>query len=155
MIMLNYAGGLRLSELLSLQVAHVNEMKESIVVLRKGGDYQEIPVGGLAMEYLVTYVAEFRGAMEPTGDHVFCTLQGGPLGIGAYGHLFKKYAQTLALGHYTSHSLRHAAATHMMRNGADLRGVQQFLGHKHIESTEIYTRVEPLDIRKAIDRMAF
>ena len=96
---------------------------------------------------------EFRPLLNPTRDQIFVNKRGKPVTSQAYAKHFAHYVTQSQIKKLTPHSLRHASATHMMRRGAELRAVQEFLGHRHIESTEIYTRVEPLDIRKAIDRM--
>ena len=151
MILLQYAGALRSMELLGLEVSDVNEVRQTIVVLRKGGDTQEVPVGSLAMQYLTDYMSHVRPLFKPTDDHLFCNDQGGPMTTNVYRKFLNRHMEAVGLFGYSSHDLRHAASTHMVKAGASIEAVQFFLGHKHIQSTEIYVRADQGPVRKVID----
>jgi len=154
MILTQYSGGLRVSELLGMTVDDIDVIRQTITVTRKGGEVQELPVGELAMEYLSTYVNEIRPHMEAKGDVMWINTKGKKIQYGVYSRALKGYmAECNIKG--SSHDLRHAAGTHMMNAGAPIYGISVLLGHKDISSTEIYTRVNPVDIRGCVDRMGF
>jgi len=156
MIIVQYSGGLRAMELLGLETSQVDEIKNTITVVRKGREVQEIPIGGLAMEYLGTFIREIRPLFHPRGhDLVWVNRYGKPMQDSSYWTFLKKHLQGVGLGKFTSHSLRHAAATHMLANGAPIHAIQAFLGHREINSTAIYTRVDQGQLRDVVDRMGW
>ena len=140
-----YATGLRVTELISLKSFHL-ALNEGFVrvVEGKGGKDRIVPLGEVAVDYLVQYLQEGRpellkGRMD---DAVFITRLGRAMSRQAFWQLVKKYAQQQAIQVPLSpHVLRHAFATHLLNHGADLRVVQMLLGHADISTTQIYTHV--------------
>ena len=140
-----YATGLRVTELISLKSFHL-ALNEGFVrvVEGKGGKDRIVPLGEVAVDYLVQYLEEGRpellkGRMD---DAVFITRLGRAMSRLAFWQLVKKYAQQQAIQVPLSpHVLRHAFATHLLNHGADLRVVQMLLGHADISTTQIYTHV--------------
>jgi len=153
MMLVQYAAGIRSMELLGLKGTDINENRKTIIVTRKGGDCQEIPIGGLAMQYVMDYMAYVRPQFKPTADHFWCNNRGGPMADGTYRKFLKRHMRSAHLEGFTSHDLRHAAATHMVRNGADIQAVQFFLGHKSVKSTEIYVRGDQRGMRDFVEKM--
>ena len=131
-----YAGGLRVSELVGLDVDDIGE--SHIRVFGKGGVERICPIGRKAVESLHTYVDE-------RGD------QPGPLFLNRFGNRLSDRAVRIMIDKYAStnpHAFRHSYATHLIDHGADIRDVQDLLGHRSITSTQIYTHVSP--VRKII-----
>jgi len=126
-----YAGGLRVSELVGLDLEHVNLDDAHIRVFGKGGRERLCPIGRAAIAALQAYLAE-RGR-DPGA--LFLNYQG--------GRLSDRSVRNLMPGDATPHTLRHSYATHLLDNGADIRTVQELLGHKSITSTQRYTHVSP------------
>jgi len=153
MILVQYAAGIRSMELLGLRKNDVNENRKTIVITRKGGDCQEIPIGGLAMQYVIDYLAYVRPQFKPTGDYLWCNNRGGIMAEGTYRKFLRRHMRLAHLEGFSSHDLRHAAATHMVRNGADIQAVQFFLGHKSVKSTEIYVRGDQGSMGDFVERM--
>lgn len=129
-----YAGGLRVSELVGLDLEHVNLDDAHVRVFGKGGRERICPIGQAAVAALRSYL-EDRGE-EPGA--MFLNYQGGRLSDRSVRKLLEK----LDLG-VTPHTLRHSYATHLLDHGADVRSVQELLGHKSITSTQRYTHVSP------------
>ena len=127
-----YAGGLRVSELVGLDLSDVRE--SHVIVFGKGGVERICPIGQKAVDALQAYLDE-RGK-EPGA--LFLNCHGNRLSARAVGILLEK------LGDATPHTLRHSYATHLIDHGADIRDVQELLGHKSITSTQIYTHVSPV-----------
>lgn len=134
MLEVMYAGGLRVSELVGLNLEHVNLDDAHVRVFGKGGRERICPIGQAAVAALRSYL-EDRGE-EPGA--MFLNYQGGRLSDRSVRKLLEK----LDLG-ATPHTLRHSYATHLLDHGADLRSVQELLGHKSVTSTQRYTHVSP------------
>jgi len=149
-----YSAGLRASELMGMTTEAVDENNETITVTRKGGDIQELPVGELGGEYLGTYLDEIRLAFKPTGNHLWCNRDGSELKYTQYRRIVKKHMASLNLD-FSSHDLRRAAATHLVKAKAPILGVARFLNHRNIDSTKVYLKIFPQELRKAVDRLGF
>lgn len=132
MLEVMYAGGLRVAELVGLNLEHVNLDDAHIRVFGKGGRERLCPIGQAAIQSLQIYLAD-RGN-EPGA--LFLNYKGDRLS----DRSVRKMLEKLGLG-ATPHTLRHSYATHLLDNGADLRSVQDLLGHKSIASTQVYTHV--------------
>lgn len=148
-----YASGLRVSELLSLDMARVNCKKAIITVFGKGAKERKVPLGDFAIEYIERYIKEVR-RKNPGKDskYLFLNRYGEPLSRQYFFKQIKKYA--LEAGIQTSispHTLRHCFATHLLENGAQLRVVQEMLGHTNIATTQIYTHISTKRILSAYD----
>lgn len=140
-----YATGLRVSELVSLEVLDIS-LNEGVVRVRhgKGDKARLVPLGGVAADWLQDYLAQARPAIldGKVTDALFVTRLGAGMTRQAFWQLVRKYA-LLADIHapLSPHVLRHAFATHLLNHGADLRVVQLLLGHADISTTQIYTHV--------------
>lgn len=139
-----YATGLRVSELVGLQMTQLNNEIGVLRVLGKGSKERLVPLGELAQEWLTRYLNEGRVALmkKQLNDALFPTARGSAMTRQAFWHNIKRYARLAGIEtHLSPHTLRHAFATHMLNNGADLRVVQMLLGHADLSTTQIYTHV--------------
>lgn len=139
-----YGCGLRVSELCSLRISHVYADEGFVRIVGKGNKERLVPLGEPAAEAFISYL-EVRGdAYAPMYDDiVFLNRFGKPLSRVAVFNMIKK--QALAAGvvkNISPHTFRHSFATHMIENGADLRVVQEMLGHESVLTTEIYTHID-------------
>ncbi len=145
MLELTYSSGLRVSELISLGLAQVNIHSAVMRIMGKGNKERLLPVGDVALEHLEQYLHSARDELlkgQGTCDRMFVTRRGGGLTRQAFWYRVKKYAQLAGIRQSLSpHTLRHAFATHLVNNDADLRVVQLLLGHSSISTTQIYTHV--------------
>lgn len=149
MIELMYAAGLRVSELCSLHVRDVDLTGGSVRIdSGKGGKQRVVPIGEPARDAVKTYIENGRvellrkkGGAGSTPD-LFVSRRGGGLTRQAFWKNLKRYAEKVGIeGDIKPHALRHSFATHLLDRGADLRVVQQMLGHSNIATTQIYTHV--------------
>lgn len=139
-----YATGLRVSELVGLQVTELSLSDGVVRVTGKGSKTRLVPLGEQAVEWLMRYLAEGRPAIlqRRLNDHLFVTQRGDGMTRQAFWYLIKRYAARAEITTSLSpHVLRHAFATHLLNHGADLRVVQMLLGHADISTTQIYTHV--------------
>lgn len=139
-----YGCGLRVSELCSLRISHVYADEGFVRIVGKGNKERLVPLGEPAAEAFISYL-EVRGdAYAPMYDDIaFLNRFGKPLSRVAVFNMIKK--QALAAGvvkNISPHTFRHSFATHMIENGADLRVVQEMLGHESVLTTEIYTHID-------------
>ena len=142
MIEFLYATGLRVSELISLNLGDVDFDMEEVRVIGKGNKERIVPVGGLALQCLREYLA-IRGTVKPVDNAIFLNRFGRRLSERTVQLDLKQRAQDQEIsGDVTPHKLRHAFATALVSNGADLRLVQEMLGHSRITTTQIYTHVD-------------
>jgi len=112
-------------------------------------------IGELAFTYLQTNVDDIRPQFgEIAGAHLWVNDWGKRVAEDRYRKAVKKYWREQGIGKYSTHSLRHGAASHMLKNKAPLHAISAFLGHRDISSTEVYTKVEPLELRKAVDELS-
>ena len=140
-----YSSGLRLAELASLDVAHIDPYSESVRVLGKGRKERVVPVGAPALEAIQKY----RSVANVTSGPLFVSKNRRRISTVAIGNLLKKYLRHTSIPLKISpHKLRHSFATHMLDAGADLRGVQALLGHASISTTQIYTHVTVERLKK-------
>lgn len=141
-----YSSGLRVSELAGLMLQQVDLDHGYIRVFGKGSKERVVPVGGKALDALTTYLGAGRQhfVRSKTGSHFFLNKHGGPLSRVMLWKLVQKYAKGAGLTRKVKpHALRHSFATHLLTGGADLRAIQEMLGHASIATTQIYTAVEP------------
>ena len=147
-----YSCGLRVSESVNLKVTDYYKVEKRIVVIGKGDKQRMIPVGDVAVKLLESYLSETRpNLVKKTSEkHVFLSKNGTMLTREEIWNRLKIYSKKA--GVYSKvHTLRHSFATHLLSNGADLRSVQELLGHSDIRTTEIYTHVNTDDLLKAFD----
>lgn len=139
-----YATGLRVSELTGLKLASVNLRQGAVRVVGKGGRERLVPMGEQAMIWLSRYLDEARPELVHgrSSDVMFPSRRGGEMTRQTFWYAIKRYAVAAGIGKQISpHTLRHAFATHLVDNGADLRAVQMMLGHADLSTTQIYTHV--------------
>jgi integrase/recombinase XerD len=151
MLELLYACGLRVSELVGIQLTEVILNDGVIRVTGKGSKTRLVPMGEEAVDWIKKYLAESRQNIlnKQTSKFLFVTNRGGEMTRQAFWYLIKKYALMANINKPMSpHILRHAFATHLINHGADLRVVQMLLGHSDISTTQIYTHVARERLKK-------
>ena len=144
MVEIMYCSGLRVSELCSLKMKQVNVNERIITVLGKGKKERSIPIREESLKYLLLYINEVRNKLKLIVDksYVFLNLKGKKISRQYFFIEIRKYAKMAGIEkEIHPHSLRHSFATHLLENGADLRVVQELLGHTNIETTQIYTHL--------------
>ena len=144
MLELLYAAGLRITELVSLEMTEVNFNQGVVRVTGKGDKERLVPIGEHALEHLATYVDQARPELlkGKTTAVVFVSQQAKAMTRQTFWHRIKRYAIEAGINKALSpHALRHAFATHLLNHGADLRVVQLLLGHSDVATTTIYTHV--------------
>jgi integrase/recombinase XerD len=150
MLELLYSCGLRVSELISLEYRHININDEYIRILGKGNKERLLPMGEMAIEYLSQYEKKARPFLIKKGqtDGYFLSNRGSNMSRQNFFYIIKAYAQKSGISKPLSpHSLRHAFATHLVQQGADLRSVQLMLGHSDISTTQIYTHIQNVQLK--------
>ena len=152
MFELIYSCGLRVSECANLRVDRYYSLEKKIVVLGKGDKERMVPVGDVAASYLATYISSVRprllgGARSP---YLFISQEKRVITRSEIWYRLKKYCDLAGVDSKV-HTLRHSFATHLLQNGADLRSVQELLGHSDIRTTEIYTHVNTDDLFRAFE----
>ena len=151
MLELLYACGLRVSELVGIQLTEVILSDGVIRVTGKGSKTRLVPMGEEAVDWIKKYLVESRQNIlnKQTSKFLFVTNRGGEMTRQAFWYLIKKYALMANIEKPMSpHILRHAFATHLINHGADLRVVQMLLGHSDISTTQIYTHVARERLKK-------
>jgi integrase/recombinase XerD len=138
-----YATGLRVSELVNLQLSQININQGVIRVVGKGDRERLIPLGEESLDWIQAFIKGPRSEilLDRQSDYLFPTRRGDRMTRQAFWHLIKRYADKAGVGKLSPHTLRHAFATHLLNNGADLRVVQMLLGHSDLSTTQIYTHV--------------
>jgi site-specific recombinase XerD len=148
---LMYSAGLRVSELVGLDVSDLDLQSRTGRVLGKGAKERVALFGKTAAFALREYIAGER-VPQQTGDALFTNLKGGRLTTRSVQDIVKRWAIQAGLPPETTpHTLRHSFATHLLDNGADLKSVQQLLGHESLATTQIYTHVSVERLRKTVD----
>jgi integrase/recombinase XerD len=145
MLELLYASGMRVSECINLDIEDVNLTMGFVKCYGKGGKERIIPLGKTALGACKEYLENARGELakpEVKTDSLFINQRGKRLTRQGFWKLLKQHAQKAGIQReLTPHTLRHSFATHLIENGADLRAVQEMLGHADISTTQIYTHV--------------
>ena len=145
MLELAYAAGLRVSEWITIGVRDVLFEDKLVRVFGKGSKERLVPIGRSAIGAIATYVREQRPALEHGAGKgvLFLNARGVPLTrMGAWKILRRYVSRASIQKHVSPHTLRHSFATHLLEGGADLRAVQEMLGHADISTTQIYTHVD-------------
>ena len=145
MLELMYASGLRVSELVSVELVRLDLGVGCLRILGKGSKERVVPIGEAAREALAHYVDHVRSAIlnRRASRALFVSRRGGPLTRQAFWKIVSRRAKRAGIAKPISpHMLRHSFATHLLEGGADLRAVQVMLGHADIATTQIYTHVE-------------
>ncbi|WP_310225174.1 site-specific tyrosine recombinase XerD [Paenibacillus qinlingensis] len=156
MLELLYATGIRVSELVSLNIADVNLEMGFIRCVGKAEKERMIPLSGIAMRMLDTYIKQYRMKLlkrSPEEDALFIGHLGTRMTRQGFWKIMKRYAvETQITNEITPHTLRHSFAAHLIENGADLRSVQEMLGHSDISSTQLYVQVTKLKMKDVYNR---
>ena len=155
MLQLLYASGMRVSELVSLNLEDVNTSSGDVRCFGKGHKERIIPIHGKAVSVVEEYVREARPRLlRRDGERaLFLNHRGERLTRQGFWQILKGYAKAAGLeGGVTPHTLRHSFATHMLSGGADLRAVQELLGHSNISTTQVYTHLTTEHVRRAYER---
>ena len=155
MLELLYASGIRVSELVSLNVTDFSPEAGFLRCRGKGMKERIVPVGSVAVKYVREYLSVGRQKMLKRRDEhaLFLNHHGRRLTRQGFWKILKKYARQSKLSdEVTPHTLRHSFATHLLENGADLRSVQEMLGHSDISTTQIYTQITRRKIREVYDK---
>jgi integrase/recombinase XerD len=144
-----YSTGTRLSELLSISLGDIDWTRQNVRVIGKGERERLTLVGDLAMDALEAYLHWGRPHLltrQSSGrwhtNTVFLSNLGRPLSVRGFHVILQQHLKTAGIArHVTPHTLRHSFATHLLEGGADLRSVQELLGHASVSTTQVYTHV--------------
>ena len=150
MLELLYATGIRVSELITLKISDVN-LQMGYIVCKDSNKERIIPFGREAKSALAKYMDKTRAAMvgNSSGEVLFCNCSGQTMSRQGFWKLIKYYAKKADIqADITPHTLRHSFAAHLVENGADLRSVQEMLGHSDISTTQIYANMNHNHIRE-------
>jgi len=149
-----YSCGLRVTELITLKLSNVSFVEGFIKVVGKGNKERLAPIGNIALKYLNIYVNEVRNHQKIQKGHediIFLNRRGKQLTRVMIFTIIKQLVEKIGLKKNISpHTFRHSFATHLIQGGADLRAVQEMLGHESITTTEIYTHIDKEYLREAI-----
>ena len=151
MLELLYATGMRISELLNLELSNYNEEDASVKVMGKGSKERFIPVSDITIKYLNMYINEYRNLILNTkqSEYLFINYNGKRMSRQGFFKILKSICEKSGIEKEISpHILRHSFATHLLNNGADLRIIQELLGHENISTTEIYSHVSEDKIKE-------
>jgi integrase/recombinase XerD len=139
-----YATGARVAEIAGMHIADADLTQGQISVVGKGSKQRIVPLHAVAVSAIRRYIQEARPALarKPGEEHLFLSSRGNPLSADAIRRMFKSYVvQVGAASDLSPHAMRHTFATHLLDGGADLRTVQELLGHVALTTTQIYTHV--------------
>ena len=152
MLELLYATGMRVSELISLRLDDVNLMM-SYILCRYTNKERVIPIENAAKVALEQYIKGARDSMCDNSEYLFTNLKGQPMTRQGFWKLIKSYAKKAGIDKdITPHMIRHSFAAHLVSNGADLKAVQEMLGHSDISTTQIYLKSRQSRIKEEYDR---
>lgn len=154
MLELLYATGMRVTELISLTVEDINLDMGYVRCFGKGSKERILPVGSISIKYLKKYIKDVRCKLlkKNSTNILFLNHRGKGLSRQGFWKIIKKYSKQANLSKkVTPHTLRHSFATHLLENGADLRAVQEMLGHADISTTQIYTHITRSKIKEVYD----
>ncbi len=139
-----YATGMRVTEIISLNIDDVN-LEEGFVICRSGNKQRNIPLGTMSLKALKEYINDARGILIKNEDEkaLFVNINGGRLTRQGFWKIIKYYKEQAHITKdITPHVLRHSFATHLLQNGADLKAIQLMLGHSDISSTQVYMQFQ-------------
>ena len=149
-----YASGLRVSELTELRISNLFFDLEFLKVIGKGNKERLVPIGAQAIKQIKYYLEEYRAKQtikDTYSDHVFLNRRGAKLSRVMVFNIVKKHVELAGISKTVSpHTFRHSFATHLIEGGADLRAVQQMLGHESILTTEIYTHIDQSYLKETL-----
>lgn len=154
MLELLYATGIRVSELISLNVEDVN-LPAGFIRCESGGKSRMIPLYPAAVKAIQTYLTQIRPSMiaDPGEEALFVNLSGERMSRQGFWKIIKHYQQTANIQKdITPHTLRHSFAAHLLENGADLKSIQEMLGHSDISSTQIYAQIVKQNLKSIYNK---
>lgn len=154
MLELMYSSGLRVSELLNLEVNNIDFNMNLVRVYGKGSKERIVPIDDIATKYLRDYISVYRYTLlkNKESDLLFLNSRGSKLSRQGFFKILKSIAKEKGIKKELSpHTIRHSFATHLLNNGADLRSIQTMLGHENIETTQIYTHVSNNYVKENYD----
>ncbi len=147
-----YSSGLRVSELTSLDVVDLDNKESVVRVKGKGRKERIVPIGSKAMEALQNYLPE-RVSLKKKSPALFLNTRGGRLTQRSVSRILVQYSRMIHLeGDLSPHTLRHTFATHLLHEGADLRSIQELLGHSSLSTTQKYTHVDIGHLTEVYDK---
>lgn len=149
---LMYACGLRVSELVNLKLSNIDIDAGILTTTGKGNKTRRVPVGSSAIEWVKSYLAARRKHKDIEIDNLFISPNCTVLTRQQIHSFIKDYAEKCGLEGVSPHTLRHSFATHLVQNNADIRSVQQMLGHADISTTQIYTHITSTQLKKNYNR---
>lgn len=149
---LMYACGLRVSEAVDVHIGDIDIDAGILTCKGKGSKTRRVPVGKSAVEWLKSYLALRRKKENIKISNLFVTSSGRPINRQTIFHLIKEYAEKIGLEDVSPHTLRHSFATHLIQHRADVRSVQQLLGHADISTTQIYTHITDTHLRQTYEK---
>ena len=154
MLELMYATGMRISELINIQMEDINLNNSCVIVNGKGNKERKIPFDEITTYYLEKYINEYRKQfLKKINNYLFLNCFGEKISRQAFFKTIKSLATKKNIHkNFSPHTLRHSFATHMVENGADLRSVQILLGHSDISTTQIYTNISNKFIRENYEK---
>lgn len=149
-----YSCGLRISEVAGCKIGNLDNNERVIRILGKGRKIRIVPVGKEAMKALKRYFGIRKQFVSPKSDDtIFLSKSGKPLTADELRQILDRYILLIARTKgYSPHSIRHSFATHMLNRGADIRAVQEMLGHSNLSTTELYTHLSLTDLKKAYEQ---
>ena len=151
MIELMYATGLRVSELVNLKLNDIDLQENILKTMGKGNKERLVPIGEYATSIVIQYLHKARPLFlkNKHSDYLFVTNKGTNMSREQFYRILQNIAKKKGITtHFSPHTLRHSFATHLLDNGADLRSIQEMLGHANISSTQIYTHVSKESLKK-------
>ena len=151
MLELLYASGLRVSELINLKVEDVDMENDLVKTLGKGSKMRIIPFGNYALEALKKYIYEYRSDFikKEVSEYLFLNNHGKKMTRQGFFKILKGIALKQGIKKEISpHTIRHSFATHLLNGGADLRSIQEMLGHSNLATTQIYTNISREELKK-------
>lgn len=150
-----YATGMRVSELISLNVTDVSLAGAFVKCSGTGGKYRIIPLYPTAVSALTAYLTEIRPRMvaDPEESSLFVNMSGERMTRQGFWKIIKRYQESAQISKdITPHTLRHSFAAHLLENGADIRSLQEMLGHSDVSSTQIYTQVVKQNLKTVYNK---
>ena len=152
-----YATGIRVSELINLKFTDLHEELKLVKIFGKGSKERLIPISAVALSWIDSYKEKVRDPLilkiGRNNDFIFLNSRGGSLTRQAVWQIIKHYCKLAGIQkNVTPHTLRHTFATHLLENGADLRVVQEILGHSDISTTQIYTNLSQKHILQVYEK---
>ena len=151
MLELMYGAGLRVSELINLKLQDIDFTEDIVRTFGKGSKERVIPIGEIASEYLKKYINNYRSSMlkRYNSEYLFLNNHGKQMTRQGFFKIVKNIAKENGINKsFSPHTLRHSFASHLLKYGADLRTIQELLGHSDISTTQIYTHISNEELKK-------